>query len=571
MAVALVNSFPRFINPSWVTGPIFDKELRVSSRRRRNYVLRSAYLAGLVFLVAGAWSIALLGGSGQSVALRVSRMAEVGRSLVLTITWFQFLTAQVLAAVMLSNSISDEIRRGTMDVLMTTPISSFQIVIGKLCSKLLQLILLLAISLPLLAMIRVFGGVSWDYVFSSLCITATTIIFTGSLSLLFSTSFRHAYVTIVMIMVVYIIVFAAPVILLTYLAFKGVINSQIAYSIIYSSNPFAALAMNTYSMLSIPRTGGVFFSWPLHCSVMLCASVVMLSLSILRVRKAALSQAGGIRKKPGSALNLASSKLKTADVKKQFTSTEPITRIRGPAIIWKDMHKPLYKRNKAKVLFCGLAIIIIALMLLLLMIPSPVHSILLGYLLSILSVIVMIRLAVLSATSIAAEKESRTWPILLTTPLDDKQILWGKGIAVFRRNIPLLLLWLVLYCLCYARIAVKNPMIILYAILVPIRLTSSVLLVIGMGLYFSARLKSTTAAVASTVGVYIALTYFCCCSFSPLSSMFYMMEESQLSRNDNIEMWFVFLISTAIPASIYAGTGLLLLWRAKCRLRLDIF
>jgi ABC-type transport system involved in multi-copper enzyme maturation permease subunit len=570
MAVALVNSFPRFINPSWLTGPILDKELRVSSRRRRNYVLRSAYLAVLVFLVAGAWSIALLGGSGQSVALRVSRMAEVGRSLVLTITWFQFLTAQVLAAVMLSNSISDEIRRGTMDVLMTTPISSFQIVIGKLCSKLLQLILLLAISLPLLAIIRVFGGVSWDYVFSSLCITATTIIFTGSLSLLFSTSFRHAYVTIVMIMVVYIIIFAAPVALLTYLAFKGVINSQIAYSIIYSSNPFAAFAMNTYSMLSIPRTGIVFFSWPLHCSIMLCASVVMLSLSILRVRKAALSQAGGIRGKPRLALNLLSSKPKSADAKKQFASTGPIMRIKGPAIIWKEMHRSLYKRKMAKVLFYCLTIIILVSMLFLLILPSPVHSILLGYLLSILSIIIMIRLAVLSATSITVEKESRTWPILLTTPLDDKQIIWGKGIAVFRRNIPLLLLWLVLYCLCYVGFVVENPMNILYTIPVTIGLASSILFVIGMGLYFSVRLKSTTSAVALTVGIYIALAYFCCCGFSPLSSMVYMIG-SQSSQNNNIEMLFVSLISTAIPASIYAGTGLLLLWRAKCRLRRDVF
>ncbi|MHC4286076.1 MAG: hypothetical protein ACYSWZ_24355 [Planctomycetota bacterium] len=230
----------------------------------------------------------------------------------------------------------------------------------------------------------------------------------------------------------------------------------------------------------------------------------------------------------------------------------------------------MHKRKKAKVLFYGLAIIILVLMLYLLMLPSTAHSILSGYLLSILSVIVMIRLGVLSATSIAAEKESRTWPILLTTPLDDMQIIWGKGIAVFRRNIPLLLLWLALYCLCYVGIAVENPTIILYAILVPISLASSVLFVIGMGLYFSVRLKSTTTAVALTVGVYIALAYFCCCGFNPSSSMFFMMG-SQLSQNDTIEMWFVLLISTVIPASIYAGTGLFLLWRAKCRLRRDIF
>ena len=179
MAVALVSSFPRFINLSWLTGPIFDKELRVSSRRRRNYVLRSAYLLILVLLVVGSWSIAILRGSRTSVAWQVSRMAEVNRSLVLMITWFQFLTAQILAAVMFSNSISDEIRRGTMDVLMTTPINCVQIILGKLFSRLLQLILLLAVSLPLLAVIRVFGGIQWDYVVSALSITFTATVFVG--------------------------------------------------------------------------------------------------------------------------------------------------------------------------------------------------------------------------------------------------------------------------------------------------------------------------------------------------------------------------------------------------------
>ena len=63
MAVALISSFSRFVNPSRLTGPIFDKELRVSSRRRRNYVLRSAYLLVLVVFVVGAWSIAFLSSS----------------------------------------------------------------------------------------------------------------------------------------------------------------------------------------------------------------------------------------------------------------------------------------------------------------------------------------------------------------------------------------------------------------------------------------------------------------------------------------------------------------------------
>ena len=180
----LISSFLKIINPAWLTGPIFDKELRTSSRRKRNYVLRFAYLAILTVFVVLVWSsmVKLRGGG----AYRISRMSEAGLAIITTIIVFQFIATQFIAVVMLSTAISDEIYNRTLGVLMTTPINSFQIVMGKLFSKLLQLILLLSVSLPLLAIVRVFGGVPWDYVLSSLCITLTAVIFAGSLSLYFS-------------------------------------------------------------------------------------------------------------------------------------------------------------------------------------------------------------------------------------------------------------------------------------------------------------------------------------------------------------------------------------------------
>ena len=47
MAAALTSSLPGLMNPAWLTGPIFDKELRVSSRRKRNYVIRAVYVLKL--------------------------------------------------------------------------------------------------------------------------------------------------------------------------------------------------------------------------------------------------------------------------------------------------------------------------------------------------------------------------------------------------------------------------------------------------------------------------------------------------------------------------------------------
>jgi ABC-type transport system involved in multi-copper enzyme maturation permease subunit len=171
-------------NPIRLIGPIFDKELRVSSRRRRNYLLRVAYIALLSVFILSAWYSAFGLRSSGSAAYQVSRLSRMGRIVITTVVWFQFIAAQLIAAVMLSSSISDEVRGGTLGVLMTTPISSFQIVTGKLLGKLLQLMLLLATSLPLLAIIRIFGGVPWDYVISSVCITLTAAVLVGALSLL---------------------------------------------------------------------------------------------------------------------------------------------------------------------------------------------------------------------------------------------------------------------------------------------------------------------------------------------------------------------------------------------------
>ena len=139
MATALIIFVSKFLSLYWLTGPIFDKELRVSSRRRRNYVLRSAYLSLFTIILVFVWleEVRYLG----SAAYRISRMARAGQTITLFIVWFQFCATQLIAVIMLSTSISDEIDNRTLGLLMTTPINSFQVVMGKLFSKLLQIIL----------------------------------------------------------------------------------------------------------------------------------------------------------------------------------------------------------------------------------------------------------------------------------------------------------------------------------------------------------------------------------------------------------------------------------------------
>jgi len=208
MGAVVIHWFIRIASLSWLTGPIFDKELRVSSRRRRSYVLRFTYVVFFALLVALVWLEAVPRGS--TGLFQASRMAEAGQAIVTFVVWFQFIASQVVAIVMLSTAISDEIYSKTLGLLMTTPVGSVQIVLGKLLSKLLQLMLLLTITLPLLAIVRVFGGVPWDFLVCGLSITLTTAMFLGTLSLFFSIFTRRAHTVIIVTVLTAGVLFPVP-------------------------------------------------------------------------------------------------------------------------------------------------------------------------------------------------------------------------------------------------------------------------------------------------------------------------------------------------------------------------
>ncbi len=498
--VGALNSLGRFLSLAWLTGPIFGKELRVSSRRRRNYVLRFAYLALLTAFLALFWvQMTRFSGSGL---YQVSRMAEAGKGIIASIVWFQFVVTQIVAVIMLSTSISDEIYNKTLGLLMTTPVNSFQVVLGKLFSKLLQLLLLLAISLPLLAVVRVFGGVPWNYIVSGLSITLTTVIFLGSVSLFFSIFTRRAYVAIILTCLTAGMLFGLMPLMtaMTWdvMDLDTVIAERELFPVILLPNPYFNLFCNTIMMVD-PRAvarGMPVMSWPLHCATILAASAILISICVIKVRKLALRQAAGElgiltrRKRKGKKASAASG---------GDDSAGPVRTVAGPPIIWKELRFPLLGRRKVR------SLIVIALCLLALFVTyllcemegmlddEEIHYV---YAFIFVAIGVLFT-AVLSSTSIASEKEARSWPLLLTTTLDDCQILIGKFVGIVRRCFPI---WLLLIG--------HTVMFSLTGLIHPVALVQMTLLagwivgfLAGTGLYFSSCFKRTTAAVLMNFAV----------------------------------------------------------------------
>ena len=507
MINGLSNFMGRLLSLYWLTGPIFDKELRVSSRRKRNYFLRFAYVGLLTAFIASVWIVTTKIGNSASLAYKVSRMPETGKYVTVTIVWFQFIIIQLIAIVMLSTAISDEIYRRTLGLLMTTPISSLQIVIGKLFSKLLQLVLLLAISLPLLAIIRVMGGVPWDYVVSSLCITLTAAIFAGSVSLVFSITNRHSHSVIVRTVLICFLFYIGPLVVVKLLQFAYQVRIVNEISLFYI-NPFIALGLATQSML-IPVSAAPVLSWPLHCVIMLGFSTLLLAFSTLCVRKVGLRQATG-----QAGIFSSRKERRIADKKRRTRAVSPmisrrIRPVKGPPIIWKEMMSLWIKNFRmGSIITTILAVLILAAVYL-----YCISADLLGREGAHIVFIVvyfffgLFRTATSAATSITSEKEARTWPILLTTPLTEKQVVFGKIIGSCLGGWAF---WLLLA----AHIAVFSlaGSIPLTAILpLALLIVSSTLLVSTVGVFFSSCFKRSSISASVNLILFLGFTVPVCC------------------------------------------------------------
>ena len=602
-----LKSITRLFSLSWLTGPIFDKELRVSSRRRRNYVLRFAYIGLLTVFVVLVWHsmVNIFGGA----AYQISQMSEAGKAIIATITIFQFIATQLLAVIMLSTSISDEIYNRTLGVLMTTPINSFQIVMGKLFSKLLQLILLLAISLPLLAIVRVFGGVPWDYIISSLAITFTAVLFAGSLSLYFSVKSKRAYAvmlkTIFTLAAVYIFIPAMVGFLLVriHIPVMGRLllgrNAKefILLSVLFNTNPLAAMQANLGNMFSPGFVPGFFF-WPLHCALMLAGSLILLVRSVKIVRKVALLQATGqleiYRSRRRRKKNLSPSA-------EQGASGGSIRRVKGSPLVWKELRAPIIQGGKNKGLIGMVATVVGLLITYVVFIRADILHEDFTHVVYTLIFVVMgsVITLVFSAASVTSEKEMRCWPVLLATTLGDWQILLGKVAGIFRRTMAIWLL-LVGHVLFFVLVGYIHPVTVFHLSIV---VTWIIVFLSGSGIYFSTRFKRTTAAVIANLALALTLwavipmllgllaaithdedTIQAYISANPFVQTVVVVEAGAGKYNAHTALlaldydWPGSRLTTG-PTTVallvtmlgYGLVGLLFAWRAKCRFRRNIF
>ena len=136
--------------------PVYSREMKVSSRSIR--------LPLIIVLFNGILSMVTLLNMYSAVA-QVESAAVIQYSSFMDmyefVTTIEFILLMFIVPAVTAASISGERERQTLELMLTTQMTASQVVIGKLMSALSTLLLLIVSSFPAVAMVFVYGGITW--------------------------------------------------------------------------------------------------------------------------------------------------------------------------------------------------------------------------------------------------------------------------------------------------------------------------------------------------------------------------------------------------------------------------
>ena len=200
---------------------VTSRELRGRMRGRRAFVILTIYLLLLAAIAFGiyaylqrqadldaalrmrdseAW-FGSLGGVSPGFALS----ASVGHMLFSGILVLETLLVLILAPAFTAGAISSEREHQTLDLLVTTPLSTLGVVVGKLVSALAWVLVLILASVPLMSLVFVFGSVGPEDVLRAYVLLFSLAFGMGAIGLFLSTLLRRTQAATVLASVVVLV------------------------------------------------------------------------------------------------------------------------------------------------------------------------------------------------------------------------------------------------------------------------------------------------------------------------------------------------------------------------------
>ncbi|MGO1058039.1 ABC transporter permease [Planococcus sp. FY231025] len=218
-----------------LANPVLVKEIKLRFRSLKSFTGILFYLVAMSIFVFGFIFLATsLTGNG------FFRPAE-SFMLFTMMTYIQLGLILFITPGLTAGTISSEREKQTLNILLTTAQTSFQIIFGKLTSSIAFLLLMIVAGLPIYSMVFLYGGVSPGQIAVIFLFYFLTLLTIGSLGVMYSTLIRKTIVSM-------ITTYGTMIVLVAVTGFFMIISMQISQ---YGSTGTAVFSPMTYFWASI--------------------------------------------------------------------------------------------------------------------------------------------------------------------------------------------------------------------------------------------------------------------------------------------------------------------------------
>jgi len=163
--------------------PILLRVVSAAGKKKRDLFIRCGYLGILVAVVI--WTIAT--SDTEYTSGDLSALAKTSANIFQVMAYVQLGLVALLSPIFTAGAITQEKDSQTYDILLSTPLTNGQILLGSLMSRVFFVIALLISGIPIFYVTQIFGGVAFFKIVESFLISAATAIITGAMAMAIAT------------------------------------------------------------------------------------------------------------------------------------------------------------------------------------------------------------------------------------------------------------------------------------------------------------------------------------------------------------------------------------------------
>ena len=165
-------------------GPVVRYELITTARRGRFYIARVVYGLSLALVALERVPRALM--RRIPAGARSRRSSRFAEATFIQFAWAQGAALLCLIPALVAGVIADEHQRKTLHYLLASRLSSAEIVLGKLGARMVHVATFVALGIPVVCLLALYGGLNPENVYYVYLGTFTMVIFVSGLSILIS-------------------------------------------------------------------------------------------------------------------------------------------------------------------------------------------------------------------------------------------------------------------------------------------------------------------------------------------------------------------------------------------------